>query len=44
MPVWGREFFADAPSIKPELIEDEKRHLIEVLSAYLETLQTERQL
>ena len=44
MPVWGREFFKDAPSIEPELIEGEKRHLIEVLSAYLETLQTERQL
>lgn len=44
MPVWGREFFEDAPPIKPELVEDEKRHLIEVLSAYLETLQTERQL
>jgi mono/diheme cytochrome c family protein len=44
MPVWGREFFEDAPSIEPGLIEDERRHLIEVLSAYLETLQTERQL
>jgi len=44
MPVWGREFFEDAPSLEPDLVEDEKRHLIEVLSAYLETLQTERQL
>ena len=44
MPVWGREFFADAPQLEPGLVEDEKRHLIDVLSAYLETLQTERQL
>ena len=44
MPVWGQEFFEDAPPLKPDLVEDEKRHLIEVLSAYLETLQTERQL
>jgi hypothetical protein len=44
MPVWGYEFFADAPPIEPEVVEGEKRHLIEVLCAYLETLQTERQL
>jgi mono/diheme cytochrome c family protein len=44
MPVWGREFFEDAPAFGPEVVEDERRHLIEVLSAYLETLQAERQL
>jgi mono/diheme cytochrome c family protein len=44
MPLWGREFFADAPPIERELVENEKRHLIEVLCAYLETLQSERQL
>jgi mono/diheme cytochrome c family protein len=44
MPVWGREFFADAPPGQPEVVEDERRHLIAVLAAYLETLQTERQL
>jgi mono/diheme cytochrome c family protein len=44
MPVWGHEFFEDAPPIEPGVVEDEKRHLIAVLSAYLETLQTERQL
>lgn len=44
MPVWGHEFFADAPPIKPEVVEDERRHLIDVLCAYLETLQSERQL
>jgi mono/diheme cytochrome c family protein len=44
MPVWGHEFFADAPTIEPGVVEDEKRYLIDVLSAYLQTLQTERQL
>jgi len=45
MPVWGREFFGDAPPlVERNVVEDEKRHLIDVLSAYLETLQTKRQL
>jgi hypothetical protein len=44
MPVWGREFFADAPATAPGLVEGQKRHLIDVLVAYLETLQGERQL
>jgi mono/diheme cytochrome c family protein len=43
MPVWGSEFFEDAPPMTPNL-EGVKRHLIEVLAVYLETLQTERQL
>ena len=44
MPIWGREFFEDAPPMAPDLVEDEKRHLIEVLVRYLETIQTERRL
>ena len=44
MPVWGREFFQDAPPLEPGLVEAEKRHLIEVLAAYLDTLQSERKL
>ena len=43
MPVWGREFFEDAPPTTHNL-ETTKRHLIDVLVGYLETLQTERQL
>jgi mono/diheme cytochrome c family protein len=43
MIVWGREFFEDAPSTTPNL-EGTKRHLIQVLAGYLETLQTERPL
>jgi hypothetical protein len=43
MPVWGREFFEDAPPMTPNL-EGVKRHLVEVLARYLETLQTERRL
>jgi mono/diheme cytochrome c family protein len=43
MPVWGREFYEDAPPMTPNL-EGAKRHLIGVLADYLETLQTERQL
>jgi hypothetical protein len=41
MPVWGSEFFEDAPPMAPGL-EGMKRHLIGVLADYLETLQTER--
>ena len=41
MPIWGREFFEDAPPMAPG-VEGVKRHLIEVLVDYLETLQTER--
>ena len=43
MPVWGREFFEDPLPMTPNL-EGAKRHLFGVLSDYLETLQTERQL
>lgn len=43
MPLWGQEFFEDAPPMAPGL-EGVKRHLIEVLVGYLETLQTERTL
>ncbi len=43
MPIWGREFYGDAAPMAPNL-EGLKRHLIEVLVGYLETLQTERQL
>jgi mono/diheme cytochrome c family protein len=42
MPVWGNEFFEDAPPLTPNLVEDAKRHLIAVLIEYLETIQTER--
>jgi mono/diheme cytochrome c family protein len=42
MPIWGHEFFEDAPPMAPG-VEGVKRHLIEVLVGYLETLQTERQ-
>jgi mono/diheme cytochrome c family protein len=41
MPLWGEEFFEDTPPNTPNL-ERLKRHLIEVLAEYLETLQTER--
>jgi len=43
MPIWGREFYGDAAPMAPNL-EGLRRHLIEVLVGYLETLQTERQL
>ena len=42
MPVWGDEFFEDAPPLTPNLVEGAKRHLIAVLVEYLETIQTER--
>lgn len=41
MPVWGEEFFEDVPGSTPGL-EAVKRRLVEVLVAYLETLQAER--
>jgi mono/diheme cytochrome c family protein len=41
MPIWGDEFFADAPPGTPGL-EATRRRLIEVLVEYLETLQTEQ--
>jgi mono/diheme cytochrome c family protein len=41
MPIWGDEFFADAPPATPNL-EATRRRLIEVLVEYLETLQTEQ--
>ncbi len=43
MPLWGSEFFVDAPPMAPSL-EGDKRHLLRVLAEYLETLQTERPL
>ena len=43
MPIWGSEFFADAPPTTSNL-EGVKSRLIEVLVEYVETLQTERQL
>jgi len=43
MPIWGSEFFADAPPTTLNL-EGVKGRLIEVLVEYVETLQTERQL
>jgi hypothetical protein len=42
MPVWGDEFFDDAPPLTPNLVEGAKQHLIAVLVEYLETIQTER--
>ena len=42
MPVWGDEFFEDAPPLTPKLVEAAKQHLIAVLVEYLETIQTER--
>jgi len=42
MPVWGDEFFEDAPPLTPNLVEGAKQHLIAVLLEYLETIQTER--
>lgn len=43
MPIWGREFFEDAPPLAPG-VEAVKLHLVDVLVGYLETLQTEREL
>jgi mono/diheme cytochrome c family protein len=42
MPVWGDEFFEDAPPLTPNLVEGARQHLIAVLVEYLETIQTER--
>jgi hypothetical protein len=42
MPVWGDEFFEDAPPLTPNLVEGAKQHLIAVLVEYLEAIQTER--
>ena len=42
MPVWGDEFFEDAPPLTPNLVEGAKQHLIAVLVDYLETIQSER--
>ena len=42
MPVWGDEFFEDAPPLTPNLVEGAKQHLIAVLVEYLESIQTER--
>ncbi len=44
MPIWGSAFFEDAPRGTPDLVERERRHLIDVLVAYLEALQSERSL
>ncbi len=44
MPVWGEEFFTDAPPLAPDAVERSKQHLVEVLIRYLETLQSERAL
>lgn len=42
MPIWGEEFFEDAPADTPNL-ERIKGRLVEVLVEYLESLQSERQ-
>ena len=34
MPVWGDEFFEDAPPLSPNLVERAKQHLIDVLFEY----------
>ena len=44
MPIWGDEFFADAPPLTPDTVERSKDHLVDALIRYLETLQTERAL
>ncbi len=44
MPVWGEEFFADAPPLAPDTVERSKDHLVDALIRHLETLQTERAL
>lgn len=41
MPIWGEEFFEDAPADTPNL-EAVRGRLIEVLVEYLETLQSEQ--
>jgi len=41
MPIWGEEFFADAPPGTPNL-EAVRRRLFEVLVEHLESLQTEQ--
>ena len=43
MPIWGDEFFEDAPSQAPN-VEQMKRRLLDVLVEYLETLLSERQI
>jgi len=43
MPLWGEEFFADAPSTTPGL-EPTREHLIQVLVAYLQSIQAEQPL
>jgi mono/diheme cytochrome c family protein len=42
MPIWGDEFFGEAPPKTPGL-EDTKRHLIDVLVNYLQQLQSARE-
>lgn len=44
MPVWGDRFFEDAPPLTGGLVEGARRHLIEVLVDYLQTLQSEQEL
>ncbi len=41
MPIWGEEFFADAPSDTPNL-EAVRRRLIDVLIEHLQSLQREQ--
>lgn len=41
MPIWGEEFFADAPPGTPR-IETARHHLIDVLIGFLESLQSEQ--
>lgn len=43
MPVWGREFFADAPPSTPGL-EHTREHLVKVLVDYLQSIQGEQPL
>jgi mono/diheme cytochrome c family protein len=43
MPVWGREFFADAPPSTPGL-EHTREHLVNVLVDYLQSIQGEQSL
>jgi len=42
MPIWGDEFFEEAPPTTPGL-DDTKRHLIDVLVNYLQRLQSARE-
>lgn len=44
MPVWGDEFFEDAPPMAEGTVEGARRHLIDVLAEYLESIQSKQRL